>query len=159
MKATPEETMKESLRFADRRLPLDTKLEEAQHLLYRMLEEKGYTITRVHLAWAIVSKPAVDRKTVVQLEVDPDGSNLDIILLSDTTDDIEGGFPLGGSWACKSTVKLTYDNIRFACERIESFFGVVVAGNEHSASNWESVQRHLKFEEMVRENNKKSTNV
>jgi hypothetical protein len=147
---TTQETLKESNRLADRRLPLEKELEESQHLLYEMLEARGYTITKVHLVWAIVSKPVTHQGTQVQLEIDPEGSNLDIILLSDATKELGGGFPLGGSWACKSSVKLTYDNIRFAANRIEEFFGVINEGDQYAAQTWASVQSQLRYEESLR---------
>lgn len=150
MKKTPETTKKESLRLADRRLPLSSDIEENRDLMYSLLKTKGYTVEELHPVWAVVAKNSDARGTTVQLEIDPDGSNLDIVLLSDTTDEIGGGFPLGGSWACKSTVKLTAGNIIFGVERIESFFGVVHEDRDHMASNWDNVQKNLKFESFMR---------
>jgi len=155
MSLTKEENKKESLRLANHRVrkPLHEDIEDARDILYEMLENKGYTINRKHAVWAIVTKTTAS-PNAVQLEIEPEGSNLDIVLLSDYTDELGGGFPLGGSWACKSSVKLTAENVKFAVERIESFFGIVHEGREHMAQNWESVQRHLKFESFMETQNR-----
>lgn len=110
------------------------------HVLHDMLETltgRGYYVERLRADWAMVTKD----DTVVQLEVDNPGANLDIILLSRETGDYDIKFPLGGSWATKSSVKLTECNVNFGVARIEAFYGVVKEGDRYGAQVWEDVQR------------------
>lgn len=151
MFSSKEDSKKESMRLANHRVrtPLSKEMEEARDLLYGILANKGYIVKQKHAVWAIITK-ATGSEYAVQLEIEPEGSNLDIVLLSDSADELDINFPLGGSWACKSSVKLVAGNIRFAVERIESFFGVVHEGRDHMEQNWESVQKHLNFESFLR---------
>lgn len=104
------------------------------------LTAKGYGVERLMEGWVKVTKG----ETTVQLEVDNPGANLDIVLLSEETEQYDTLFPLGGSWATSSCVKLTEGNERFAVARVEAFFGAVADGDEMNARVWETVQNRKK---------------
>lgn len=125
---------------APRKLIIHPVPAEQQVVLDRItdtLQSKGYAVEKVMAGWVKVSKD----ETTVQLEVDNPGANLDIVLLSEETDQYDSAFPLGGSWATKSSVKVTEGNERFAVARVEAFFGTVAEGDDMNARVWETVQR------------------
>lgn len=120
---TPEltaDTMKESLRMSNR----ETITDEHKELWAKLsdeLERAGYTVETVTDRWFYVHS---GEKTL-QLEIDPDGSNLDMVILGEYTASLGNGFPLGGSWAEKSTVKLVKGNLNFTLKRVELMFSKI----------------------------------
>lgn len=108
---------KESLRLSNR---LDIT-EEHKHLwaeLEKILEREAYTVQTVTERWFYVTSG----DNTLQLEIDPKGSNLDIVIIDEYTQSLGNGFPLGGSWAEKSCVKLVEGNLDFAKDRIAQMF-------------------------------------
>lgn len=112
-----EDVMKESLRLSN----LFSVTGEQQELWAELsirLKNAGYGVKEVTERWFYVTS---GDKTL-QLEIDPKGSNLDMVVLDYYTASLGNSFPLGGSWAETSSVKLIPGNLNFALKRIETMF-------------------------------------
>lgn len=138
--------MKESMRLSDRRV-ITELLARNRGELYQKLMSAGYRVHVISDVWTQVSKSNDESKIIVQLEIDPEGSNLDMVLLLPT--ESRECFPLGGSWKTKSTTKLTDDNIDFSLRRIESFFGIVTENDNTGAYVYENVVRDIKNDQKL----------
>lgn len=136
------------------RRTLTTKQSEVRKQLISTLEKRGYSVEEIAGPWMKVTRPQTHPDYTVQLEVEPEGSNLDIVLLSDYTKALTSEFPLGGSFAISSTVKLTEDNVDFAADRIASFFGEINEEDVNTVRTWEYVQQNLRWEDQMRKNSK-----
>lgn len=112
-----ENTMKESLRLSNR-----FSVTDEQKVLWAELSElivqAGYEVKEVTERWFYVTS---GDKTL-QLEIEPEGSNLDMVILDDYTASLGNGFPMAGSWAEKSLVKLVPGNLNFALKRVKEMF-------------------------------------
>ena len=135
---------------AAERRQLTKELLADRNSLESTLERRGFNVEILSPAWMQV-RYSGQPDSVVQLEIDPQGSNLDIVLLSDYTRALRSRFPLGGSFAISSSVKLLSDNIEFAANRIASFFGVIAPEDQHAVTNWKYVQSNLQWEKRMRE--------